>query len=295
MLVDNLNIPKSFDVEFYRSDKPFLQSADEATDHFLSKGKRQGFKGSPACDQGYLLRFVHRLKPDLMLEIGPGSAPKLKGPNVRYFDVKSKKELEDRYINDVSSSQIPDIIHYVDKEGSLGGINDKFDVVFSSHAIEHTFDFIAHLNEVEEVLKGNGLYVLVVPNKNFTFDYFKPVSILEDILAAHFDCNQKPSLPLKSMLLEINRRTHNNPKEHWAGSHGDLGFDKKSILDGIERFRRTASDSVAASGYHNWIFTENSFEEIVTRLHDLNLISLRVLGIYNTPFNGMSFSAILGK
>ena len=100
MLAPDIKVPPSFDCEFYRKDKPFLHSADEAHDHFVNVGKQQGLKGSPACDQGYLLRFVENLKPEAMLEIGPGCSPRLKGSNVRYFDVKSKEELQERYKNE---------------------------------------------------------------------------------------------------------------------------------------------------------------------------------------------------
>jgi hypothetical protein len=49
------------------------------------------------------------------------------------------------------------------------------------------------------------------------------------------------------------------------------------------------------SGYHNWIFTEESFVEIVNLIHELGLTSLRVHESYNTPFGGMSFSAVLRR
>lgn len=295
MLARDIKIPLSFDYEFYKKDKPFLQSKEEANKHFETVGRRQGLKGSPACDQGYLLNYIRNLHPEGILEIGPGCAPKFKGANVRCFDVKSKEELQQRYKNDPRLNQIPDEIHYVDKTGSLKSIKDKFDVVFSSHAIEHTLDLIDHLNEVESVLHENGLYLVVVPNKNFTFDYFKPISVIEDVLAKHFDNSQTRSFSLRSMLLEVNRRTHNSPAQHWANDHGELSFSKQNILAAITRFESTANNSLAASGYHNWIFTEESFIEIVNRLHELELISLKVHESYNTPFGGMSFSAILRK
>ncbi len=290
-----IKIPPSFDADFYRKDKASLQSDDAAYDHFRTIGKRQGLRGSPACDQGYLLRFVQSLNAELMLEIGPGCSPKLKGANVRYFDVKSKAELQHRYKNDPAFAAIPNEIHYTEKSGFLGGIKDKFDVAFSSHAIEHTLDLISHLNEVEALLKANGLYVLVVPNKNFTFDYFKPVTTLEDVLAAHFDGQRAPSLSLRAMLFEVNRRTHNSPLRHWQNDHGNLNFDPQNLLGCIKRFNHTATDSVAASGYHNWIFTEENFTEIIDHLHEMRLIPLKTLSVYNTPHGGMSFSAILGR
>lgn len=295
MLATNVKLPPSFDYETYRKDKPFLRLREEAYEHFMTVGKREGLKGSPACDQGYLLKFLRNLHPEKILEIGPGSAPKFKGPNVRYFDVKSREELAQRYKNDPNASQLPDQIHYVDPSGSLSCVREKFDIVLSSHVIEHTLDLLAHLREVESILSRGGLYVVIAPNKRFTFDYFKPITIIEDVLSKHFERSRPPSLSLRSVLLEVNRRTHNFPDRHWAGDHGAPCFNKQDTLKSIASFDSTAKNSVAVSGYHNWIFTDDSFVEIINLLHELELNLLRVRESYNTPFGGMSFSAILGR
>lgn len=242
-----------------------------------------------------MLNYLRNLQPEKILEIGPGCAPKLKGSNVFYFDVKSREELQQRYKNDPGFHKLPEEIHYVDKTGCLRNIGDKFDIVFSSHAIEHSLDLIDHLNDVESILDENGQYVVVAPNKDFTFDYFKPVSVVEDVLARHFGGSGATSLSLRAVLLETHRRTHNSPARHWANDHGEMCFDKRSILNSIARFDDIVSNSVALSGYHNWIFTKESFVEIINTLHELELIPLRVCASYNTPFGGMSFSAILGR
>lgn len=289
-----LKVPIGFDHNFYTKDKPYLQSREEAYKHFATVGRRQGLKGSPACDQAYFLKLLQDQNPERVLEIGPGCAPKFKGGNVRYFDVKTRDELEQRYRNDPKVNQIPDEIHYIDPTGSLTRVKDKFDIVFSSHVIEHTMDLVIHLNEVELVLKEGGLYVVVVPNKKFTFDYFKPVSVIEDVLARHFTRHGTNPLSLRSMLMEVNRRTHNSPERHWRGDHGEVRLDKENMLKSIARFEDTANNSVAMSGYHNWIFTEESFLEIIDAVHELELTSLRVHESYNTPFGGMSFTVVLG-
>jgi SAM-dependent methyltransferase len=293
MFARDVKLPPSFDSDFYRRDKPFLRSPAEARDHFVTIGKGEGLKGSPGCDQGYLLRFIRGLHPEKMLEIGPGCAPKLKGKNVRYFDVKSKEELQDRYKNDPGFAQIPEEIHYVDKAGSLKNIGERFDVVFSSHVIEHAIDLVAHLKEVETLLEENGLYVVVVPNKNFTFDFFKPVSVIEDVVTKHL--SPIKTLSLRSVLLEANRRTHNSAARHWANDHGQISLNKEGIRKSIAQFEKTAANGVAASGYHNWIFTEEAFVEIINGLYELELTSLKVQSSYNTPFGGLSFSAVLRR
>ena len=295
MLVTDIKAPASFDCDFYRNDKPYLRSDDDARDHFLAVGRRSGLKGSPACDLGYLLNFIRNLNPGKMLEIGPGCSPKLKGENVYYFDVKSKEELDDRYHSEPGGNGVPEKIHYVDGSGNLGIISDKFDVVFSSHAIEHVLDLVNHLTDVENILEPGGVYVVVAPNKNFTFDYFKPISVVEDVIANHFDGRRASPNALRSVLLEELRRAHNDPARHWAGDHGEPSFEKLRALSSIGRFEDIASNDVQISGYHKWIFTDESFVELVNALNELDLISLKVHEYYNTPFGGMSFSAVLGR
>lgn len=286
--------PPSFDYEFYKADKPFLHSREEAFEHFNIIGRRAGLKGSSACDQSHLLAQLREQGPQSYLEIGPGCNPRLIGDNVRYFDVKSKAELDQRYKNE-PSARVPDEIHYVDPHGSLAEIADKFDIVFSSHVIEHTIDFLGHLNEVESLLNEGGLYVVAAPNKNFTFDYFKPTSVVEDVLAKHFEKRRGPPLSLRSVLLEVMRRTHNVPARHWDDDHGAANYETKDVLRSIANFESTAANSVAMSGFHNWFFTEESFSEIVSSLHALGLTALQIQQSYNTTYGGMTFTAALSR
>ena len=139
-------LPPRFDYQFYMEGKSFISSEQEAQAHFENAGIPKGLAGSPACDQGHFVRLINRLRPNSILEIGPGCSPKMSGPNVRYFDVKSEEELRSRYVDSLGYKNIPERIHYTDDEGDLRTINDKFDVVFSSHMIEHSFDLIDHIN-----------------------------------------------------------------------------------------------------------------------------------------------------
>jgi len=152
-------IPPSFDWQYYCRHNHLSLDEEEAYRHFINVGKQQGMNGSPCCDQGYFVRLIHRLSPSSILEIGPGASPRFSGDNVFYFDVKTEMQLYDRYKNE-SDVTIPQRIHYVDKDGDLGIIDRQFDIVFSSHVIEHTADFVTHLNHVGSLLNEGGFYFL---------------------------------------------------------------------------------------------------------------------------------------
>jgi SAM-dependent methyltransferase len=287
------DLPPSFDPDFYMADKPFLSSREAAFEHFTGVGKRDGLKGSPCCDGGHFLRFINDFPSDSILEIGPGATPRMRGDKVKFADVKSRRELQQRYRNDPAYESIPEKINYVLEGGNLRAIPEKFDIVFSSHVIEHTLDLIEHINSVEAILRNNGLYFLMIPDKRFTFDRFKPVTIVEDALWQHFQNQGRASM--RPILLEKCRRAHNDPARHWRGDHGAMAYTKQDVLETIENFERAADDYVNITGYHSWFFTSDSFVCLMNSLLDLDLISLRVYECYNTPRGGMTFSAIMGR
>jgi len=286
-------IPPRFDYQFYIKDKEYLKSEKEAEAHFESVGLAKGLAGSMACNAGNFVRLIERMEPESVLEIGPGNAPKLMGPNVYYFDVKSREELQSRYAGEPGKKNVPEKIHYVNSRGDLGSVTRKFDVVFSSHMIEHSLDLIEHLNQVESLLNPGGYYFIIAPNKDFTFDYFKPDSIAEDAIAHHIACKGQPGLSIRSLLLEKCRRTHNDATKHWSGDHGELEQNSDSIRWVSENFKKINQDHIARCGYHSWIFTDRTFMDLIRDLNMLELISMKLEACYNTFFGTCSFNAIL--
>lgn len=285
----------NFDFEFYARDKTYLASKNDALEHFNNTGRPGGLPGSPACDQGYFVRMLRNLNPESILELGPGCSPKMRGSNVYYFDVKTSEDLKSRYFGEPGYENIPESIHFTDKDGDLGTINRTFDAVFSSHMIEHSLDLIDHLNKVEKLLNPGGYYFIIAPNKNYTFDYYKKSSTTEDAIAHHFACRETPCLSIQSLLMEKCRRTHNDAKRHWAGDHGEESFDPKSIVDAAKNYERINENPIARSGYHSWIFCDQSFSKLVTELYELGLIPLKLARTYNTPFGSCSFNAVMSR
>lgn len=237
--------------------------------------------------QGDFIRYIRSQAYSKILELGPGSNPRLVGENVYYFDVKTQHDLRERYRDDPGHERIPKI-HFVGSD--LSCIGEKFDAVFSCHMIEHSFDLIGHINSVASVLNPGGYYFLIMPDKNYTFDYYKPVSTAEEAIDCHI--RGPHTLALKSVLLEKARRTHNDAKLHWRGDHGTPRFDKESVLKAIQNFDIIKANPVAASGFHSWIFTDKSFGELISRLSELEMIDLRLCEVYDTPVDTFSFNAI---
>jgi SAM-dependent methyltransferase len=116
-----------------------------------------------------------------ILEISPFYRPCMIGENVSYFDVLDKEGLiENAKRMKLPTDAISDM-HYVSRNGDLSIISGKFDIVFSSHVIEHTIDLITHLNQVYSLLNENGKYILAIPDYRYCFDHFRGQSKFPEI------------------------------------------------------------------------------------------------------------------
>ena len=65
----------------------------------------------------------------------------------------------------------------------LSRIKDaSYDLLINSHVIEHIANPIKALFEWKRVIKNDGIFVMVVPNKEFTYDNKRPVTKFEHIV-----------------------------------------------------------------------------------------------------------------
>lgn len=61
-------------------------------------------------------------------------------------------------------------------------IHDKYEFVISSHCIEHCANPIKVLFEIKKILVEKGQLLIIVPNKEFTFDHNREVTNLEHLV-----------------------------------------------------------------------------------------------------------------
>jgi SAM-dependent methyltransferase len=60
--------------------------------------------------------------------------------------------------------------------------NENYDVLINSHVIEHIANPIKALYEWKRILKPDGILLLNVPHKNFTYDHKRPITDFNHIL-----------------------------------------------------------------------------------------------------------------
>ena len=256
----------------YRVINPEIASLtdDELLRHYDSIGKAAGLR----CHQVvYRLAFVHLIPRGIhTLEIGPYARPLLTGPNVKYVDVYSTKELKKLApAVGMDPEQVP-TINWVAKPSDLSCVNEHFGAVLSSHVIEHQPDLVRHLNQVSEILKHGGRYFVLIPDHRYCFDHFMTPSTITDVVAAHL--HRRTSHTAESLLESRLLMTHNDPIEHWLGSHGDPMVNPHfPNTNRIERLKIAINSYRENNQYvkneHAWYFTPDSFSSILQDLADL--------------------------
>ena len=142
--------------------------------------------------------------------------------NTKDADVFTKNQLIELYKDDPErgSLKIMDVDYVLDPHKKYTDVIDQaFDIVFSSHVIEHQACLITHLENIESILKQNGCVILYIPDKRYCFDHFHTESSLIDVLAAFYENRWNSSF--KSRVLSSLYKTHNYPLYHWHQSHGN--------------------------------------------------------------------------
>ena len=238
-------------------------------------------------------QFVNLIPTNMnCLEIGPFNKPLLTGEKVKYFDVLDKEGLTERAMTSGLYTKFIPHIDFVSKNGDLSVINDRFEVVLSSHVIEHQPDLIYHLKCIEELLALSGRYFLIIPDRRFSFDYYIPESTLAQVVAANIEQRQKHTL--NSVIEHRCLTTHNNPYLHLVGLHG-----KPLLSDSLKnRLHQSIDEYNNSYGYidvHAWYFTPQSFKLLIAQLFDAGLIKLKIEKIYATVPGKLEFFAILSK
>jgi predicted SAM-dependent methyltransferase len=281
------------DIEFYQNNHEDLKrhSEQELYENYAQYGYREG----RTCHKLSVRENFISIKNDVKtLEIGPFTNPVVAHDNVKYLDVMSSKELQKRAEKiGIPIGNIPHI-HFVSKDGSLRLVEEKFDVIFSSHNLEHQLDIIKHLNEAHSILNQNGVYRMIVPNCAYCFDAYLPPSKISEIILTN-----KMHLETHRLAKVIEHRAltvHNDSLEHW-----------KDILSGMQEYKRIDVDRVSASiqefeaangsyiDVHCWQFMPHTLSDILSSLIKLDLIKFKKVLCYGSVYGRNEFCIELIK
>ncbi len=251
----------------------------------------------PAIPRSEFIKSIDITKKTL--EIGPFTNPILKGNNVNYFDIFDQEGLRQKIITDQfygikekydsESIKVP-YIKYVDPHGDMSKIKDQFDIVFSSHNIEHQVNLIKHLQQIQKLIHSKGKIFLIVPDKRYCFDHFISTTNLSDIID-NFENNPKKH-DLKTILANRCEITHNNNFEHWQSKHGEHKSEQidNCYISALKEYKNSGDNYIDS---HRWRFTPQSFYKIISQLNEMKYIQLKIDTIHATKFGSCEFYVVL--
>lgn len=218
------------------------------------------------------------------LEIGPSYNPivrKSSGADIKIIDHTDRDGLIKKYWwmpEDVISSI--EEVDYIWKGGSLVdtiGPDIRFDYIIASHFVEHTTDIIGFFKDCESLLKKDGVLSLIIPDKRYCFDRFKPVTTVGAALDVHLHPSKfhTPGTVLDHIVYSVFREGGALAWDEYCDmkmtiEHQNLNSQKDIINKAIKQ-----EEYIDA---HRWIFTPASFSLFIQDLSDLGYNGLHEIG-----------------
>jgi 2-polyprenyl-3-methyl-5-hydroxy-6-metoxy-1,4-benzoquinol methylase len=209
-----------------------------------------------------------------VLEIGPSYnpiVPKSDGFNTTVMDHASASALVEKYSAwGVDTSKI-ETVDVIDTDvGFFARNNVKFDLIVASHLIEHTSDIIGFLKACEAALDDGGAIALIVPDKRYCFDKYRPLSSTGSAIDAHLYQRKRHVGAIFDVYANFVR---NNGALAWSRGEPenlDLLHQPSQAVDALKNALAT-SDYIDA---HEWVFVPSSFRLLIQDLKISGFISL---------------------
>jgi SAM-dependent methyltransferase len=212
------------------------------------------------------------------LEIGASFSPllpKSEGYDVKVLDHASTEELVNKYRNAGVDIGRIEAVDYVSDGGSLVdaiGQEACFDFIVASHVIEHTVNLLGFLRDCERLLKPEGVLVLAVPDKRFSFDVLRPTSTTGDVLQADADGRTRHSLG--ALFDEVAYNCLRAGALAWPRAD-DKPLAFAASLEAARGIFESTRRNPVFHDIHAWQFTPSSFRLIVNDLHEIGYIALK--------------------
>lgn len=233
--------------------------------HWLNQGLDRPILASTISSRQEFLNLIDA-KSARLLEIGPFFNPAFKSndSNIKYADLLSTEQLVERaHALGGATDSIP-TIDYLYKDGKIDTGESKFDVVFSSHLVEHQPNLIGHILNVLSLLETAGKYFFIVPDHRYCFDCYMTPSSLADILAAYYEERVKPTLKSvfehRLFTIDYSQLPHVNPFVKLVG-HAAPGLPAA-----VHEFNVNSYVDV-----HCWYFTPKTLKVILENCIEFGL------------------------
>lgn len=233
-----------------------------------------------------------------VIEIGALDSPMFTRDNynVRYIDYASTENLKANHIDNpfVRDKDIVDVdVVWSPGHGDLSALlDDEVDFVFASHVIEHVPDLVTWFKEIAKIIRIGGVFSLIVPDRNKTFDCLRVDSNTAEVIDAYV---RKITRPTYKHIFEYYA-------DHAADETGGLFPDgdntKARRVHTLQESYDKVMESYNNGSYidsHCWVFTSPGLLGIMMDLMELGLFDFKVKEVYQTEDMEIDFFLTLEK
>lgn len=250
--------------------------------------------------QTYLFQYLQP-KARVGLEIGPNLralVPKSAGFEIDYVESMSTEQFKE-LLSQKSPHEV-ELVPHIDYVARIGlpedtGKTTYYDYVVSSHVLEHLPNLIQHFQEVEVILKDDGVYGLIIPDKTLTLDYLRPCTSIGQVLEAYLLKRTQASLASYIDNLVYGVKNLANDAICWD-TNSCLDLTKVYVQHPckIEHLITTRQAKPPADwGGHIGVFTADSFVSLFFDIKRFGLTQLNLVDIQ--PTGEADFIAVLAK
>ena len=230
------------------------------------------------------------------VEIGPCHnpvAPKREGFKVEVIDHLDREGLIDKYSGQRIKTGNIEEVDYVwrgETYAELTGRRQYYDWIIASHVIEHTPDLVAFICQCAEILTQTGVLSLVIPDKRYCFDKFRPVTSLAHVIDRHrTGADQHTPGSVAEYYLNVVRC---DDQDAWdSKATGSISFSHPPEAGQLNF--SLAKNAREWLDVHAWCFVPHAFRLLIQDLYDLGLIPLKELSF--SPTVGCEFYMTLSR
>ena len=151
------------------------------------------------------------------------------------------------------------------------------DYALASHVIEHVPDVIGWLFEVHACLRPGGCLGLVIPDKRYTFDFFRQESDIGGMLEAYLEQRKQPG---KRQLFEAMALSKDKPADtDWRPEARGAALPGEMLArlpSALAWWREALGRDPGYIDAHCWVFTPASFLDAAEALSVLGCFPFRI-------------------
>jgi SAM-dependent methyltransferase len=232
------------------------------------------------------------------VEIGPLTRPLVTRSmgSIKYIDRAPRHELLQWYANnpDVDPEKIVDIDYvWGDKSLIECMAGEQVDYCIASHVIEHVPDLITWLAEVAEILRPGGILSLVVPDRRYTFDILRRTSGVAEAVDAYVNRLRKPNP--RQIFDHFSNFTKVDAQAVWSGKIDPKALRPQEPPASVLALAKEARQNGRYIDVHCWVFTPESFLELLADIATLGLLDFEVAHFFATAPGTLEFHASLRR